>query len=189
MQDETQKILRRWRDAVPNDRLAHLIRDTERAFRRALQIRLAPHGVPFGHWAFLRILWENDGLTQRELSERAGVMEPTTFAAMKAMERLGYVIRRQLPTNRKNVYVFLTDAGRELKQHLVPLAEDTNLISTAGVSPRDLATTRKVLLTMIANLAQDEIGQLPEPEPRTRKPRRAKTDPTTTRRRGTGPAA
>ena len=49
MPHETQKILRRWRDAVPNDRLAHLIRDTERAFRRALQIRLAPHGVPFGH--------------------------------------------------------------------------------------------------------------------------------------------
>lgn len=165
MQHQTQNILRHWREAVPKDRLAHLIRDTERAFRRALQLRLAPHGVPFGHWAFLRILWESDGLTQRELSERAGVMEPTTFAAMKAMEELGYVSRRQLPTNKKNVYIFLTDAGRQLKQRLVPLAEDTNLISTAGLSPQDLATTRKVLLAMIANLAQDEIGQLPPTAP------------------------
>jgi DNA-binding MarR family transcriptional regulator len=163
MPHETQKILRRWRDAVPNDRLAHLIRDTERAFRRALQIRLAPHGVPFGHWAFLRILWESDGLTQRELSDRAGVMEPTTFAAMKAMEELGYVSRRQLPGNKKNIYVFLTDAGRELKDRLVPLAEQTNLIGTAGISVQDVATTRKVLLAVIANLAQDELGQLPEP--------------------------
>lgn len=163
MQHQTQKILRHWRDAVPNDRLAHLIRDTERAFRRALQIRLAPHGVPFGHWAFLRILWESDGLTQRELSERAGVMEPTTFAAMKAMEELGYVSRRHLPNNRKNVHVFLTDAGRQLKEHLVPLAEETNQVSTAGLSTHDLAITRKVLLAMIANLAEDEIGQLPQP--------------------------
>jgi len=165
MQHQTQNILRHWRDAVPKDRLAHLIRDTERAFRRALQLRLAPHGVPFGHWAFLRILWESDGLTQKELSERAGVMEPTTFAAMKAMELLGYVSRRQLPTNRKNVYIFLTDAGRQLKKRLVPLAEDTNLISTAGLSSQDLATTRKVLLAMIANLAQDEMGQLPPATP------------------------
>lgn len=165
MQRQTQNILRHWREAVPNDRLAHLIRDTERAFRRALQIRLAPHGVPFGHWAFLRILWESDGLTQKELSERAGVMEPTTFAAMKAMEAAGYVSRRQLPGNKKNVYVFLTDAGHALKAHLVPLAEDTNLISTAGLSAHDLAITRRVLLTMIANLAQDEIGLVPEPEP------------------------
>ena len=166
MQHQTQNILRHWRDAVPNDRLAHLIRDTERAFRRALQIRLAPHGVPFGHWAFLRILWESDGLTQKELSDRAGVMEPTTFAAMKAMDELGYVSRRQLPTNKKNVYVFLTVAGRQLKEHLVPLAEDANQVSTVGVTAHDLTTVRKVLLAMIANLAQDEIGQLPEPQPR-----------------------
>lgn len=167
MPHQTQNILQHWREAVPNDRLAHLIRDTERAFRRALQIRLAPHGVPFGHWAFLRILWESDGLTQRELSERAGVMEPTTFAAMKAMEGLGYVRRTQLPTNKKNVYVYLTDAGRELKERLVPLAEDTNLVSTAGVSPEDLATTRAVLLAMITNLAQDEIGLAPAAGPKT----------------------
>lgn len=158
MPNPTQDILRHWREAVPNDRLAHLIRDTERAFRRALQIRLAPHGVPFGHWSFLRILWEADGLTQKELSERAGVMEPTTFAAMKTMEALGYITRRQLPTNRKNVYVYLTDAGHALKQRLVPLAEDTNLISSAGIKREDLKTARQVLLAMIANLAQDEVG-------------------------------
>ena len=91
MRHLTHNILHHWREAVPDDRLAHLIRDTERAFRRTLQIKLAPYGVQFGHWAFLRILWVADGLTQRELSERAGVMEPTTFAAMKAMEALGYM--------------------------------------------------------------------------------------------------
>jgi hypothetical protein len=35
------------------------------------------------HWTFLRILWQSDGLTQRELSMRAGVTEPTTFTASK----------------------------------------------------------------------------------------------------------
>ncbi|WP_408206803.1 MarR family transcriptional regulator [Paraburkholderia sediminicola] len=72
---------------------------------RALQMRLTEHTVSFGHWTLLRILWERDGLTQRELSLQAGVMEPTTFAAMKAMETLGYVERRQMPDN-KNVHVF-----------------------------------------------------------------------------------
>ena len=79
------------------DRLAHVIRETARALVRALTQRLAEHGVSFGHWAFLRILWQQDGLTQRELSEEAGVMEPTTFAALKTMEELGLVMRRQVP--------------------------------------------------------------------------------------------
>ena len=71
----TRAILRHWREAVPNDRLAHLVKDATRGLLRALQMRLARYGVAFGHWTFLRILWEGDGLTQRELSDRAGVME------------------------------------------------------------------------------------------------------------------
>jgi DNA-binding MarR family transcriptional regulator len=154
--DETRKILRHWQEAVPNDRLAHLVRDAGRAYTRALQLRLAEYGVPFGHWTFLRILWECDGLTQRELSDRAGVMEPTTFAAMKNMEALGYIERRQLPENKKNMYVHLTPAGRALKKKLVPLAEDTNQVSIQGLSASDIQTTRRVLLTILSNLAQDE---------------------------------
>ena len=154
--DETRNILRHWQEAVPNDRLAHLVRDAGRAYTRALQLRLAEYGVPFGHWTFLRILWECDGLTQRELSDRAGVMEPTTFAAMKTMEALGYIERRQLPENKKNMYVHLTPAGRALKKKLVPLAEDANQVSIQGLSASDIQTTRRVLLTILSNLAQDE---------------------------------
>ena len=159
MKQDTQNILHHWREAVPNDRMAHLIRDTERAFRRALQLRLAAHGVPFGHWTFLRILWEADGLTQKELSQRAGVMEPTTVTAMKAMEAQGYITRSQIPTNKKNVYVHLTDAGRALKKKLVPLAEETNKISVAGLATKDVVAARNVLLSMLVNLAQDETAE------------------------------
>jgi len=159
MSNDTQNIIRHWREAVPNDRLAHLIRDASRAFHRALQVRLAQHGVPFGHWTFLRILWESDGLTQKELSERAGVMEPTTFTAMKAMESLGYIVRKQLPTNKKNMYVYLSDEGRALKKLLVPMAEDTNNVSIEGIAPEDIKITRTVLLAMIENLARDELLQ------------------------------
>src|SRR5215475_8570058 len=105
---DTETILRHWREAVPDDRLAHLVKDATRALVRALQMRLAEHSVSFGHWTFLRILWEGDGLTQRELSEQAGVMEPTTFSALNEMERLGYVTRRKRGGDRKKVYVLLT---------------------------------------------------------------------------------
>ncbi len=154
--DNTHLILRHWQEAVPNDRLAHLVRDAGRAYTRALQVRLAQHNVPFGHWAFLRILWDGDGLTQRELSERAGVMEPTTFSAMKTMEGLGYIERRQLPENKKNMYVYLTPKGKALKKKLVPLAEETNHVSIQGISAQDVVTTRRVLLAILNNLAQDD---------------------------------
>src|SRR5262245_29892355 len=154
---DTETILRHWREAVPDDRLAHLVKDATRALVRALQIRLAEHAVSFGHWTFLRVLWESDGLTQRELSEEAGVMEPTTFSALQAMEKLGYVTRRQTPDNRKNVYIHLTPKGRALKDKLVPLAEEVNQIAVRGVRTADLAATRGALLVIIENLARDEL--------------------------------
>ena len=144
---------------MPDDRLAHLVKDATRALVRALQMRLAEHEVSFGHWTFLRILWEGDGLTQRELSEEAGVMEPTTFSALKAMERLGYVARRQVGGDRKKVYVFLTPKGRALKRELVPLAEEVNAVAARGVRKADIAATRAALLAIIENLAREEAAQ------------------------------
>lgn len=153
---DTETILRHWREAVPDDRLAHLVKDATRALVRALQMRLAEHAVSFGHWTFLRILWEGDGLTQRELSEQAGVMEPTTFSALNAMERLGYVTRRKRGGDRKKVYVLLTAKGRHLQHKLVPLAEEVNRVAVRGVRSGDVAATRRVLLNIIENLVRNE---------------------------------
>ena len=153
-----QTILQHWQEAVPNDRLAHLVKDASRALVRALQMQLSRYSVSFGHWSFLRILWESDGLTQRELSREAGVMEPTTFAALNALEALGYVVRRQKPDNKRKVYIFLTPKGRGLKRKLVPLAEQVNEVAVRGIPARDIAVMRKALLAMIENLAQDEAA-------------------------------
>lgn len=152
----TSHLLRHWHEAVPDDRMAHLVKDATRAFLRALQVRLARHDVALGHWAFLRILWQRDGLTKRELSAEAGVADPTTVVALRAMEAMGYVRLERRPDNRKNVYVFLTPQGRGLKRKLVPLAEEVNAVALGGVSETDVAAARRTLLTVIENLARDE---------------------------------
>jgi len=135
-----------------DERLAHLTKEAWRGFTRALQAELAAHGVPFGHWTFLRILWQRDGLTQRELSAEAGVTEPSTFAAIRAMEKQGYISRRQTAGNRKNVYVHLTAKGRALQRKLVPLAEEVNRRAIRGVTSSDVQAARRALLSIIDNL-------------------------------------
>jgi MarR family transcriptional regulator, organic hydroperoxide resistance regulator len=119
---------------------------------RELQGRLAEHDVSFGHWTFLRILWERDGLTQRELSDEAGVAEPSTNAAIKAMEELGYVTRKRLPDNRKNIYVRLTPKGRALRVKLVPIAQAVNRDAVHGVPAKEVEAARRVLTSVTENL-------------------------------------
>ena len=170
---DTLRLLKHWRDAVPDDRFAHLVKDATRALVRALQRRLARFGVPFGHWAFLRILWESDGLTQRELSREAGVMEPTTSGALKAMQSRGYIARRRLAGNRRKIHIFLTRKGRALQSKLVPLAEEVNRIAVRGVPARDVAATRRTLLAVLESLARDEaeVADDPPNEARSRQAR------------------
>lgn len=155
---ETQSVLQHWHRDVPNDRMAHLVRDAGRLLAKSLQSRLSDHGVSFGHWSFLRILWVTEGLTQRELSEEAGVMEPTTFTALKAMEAKQLIERRHLNGNQRKLHIFLTDKGRALKDVLTPLAEDVNRVALAGVAEEDRTTTRNTLLAMIDNLAIDNAA-------------------------------
>jgi MarR family transcriptional regulator, organic hydroperoxide resistance regulator len=146
----------RTRTKLAEERLAHLVKEVGRTFDRALQMRLAEHEVSIGHWTFLRVLWTADGLTQRELSDEAGVMEPTTFAALKAMERRGYIVRRPVAGDRRKRQVFLTARGRALEAKLVPLAKDVNAIAARGVPAALVAATRRTLLALLHNLAVDE---------------------------------
>ena len=145
-------------NAVHEERFAHLVKLAARALARALQMRLTEHSVSYGHWTYLRILWEAEGLTQRELSVRAGVMEPTTFAALKAMAKRGYLTRRRNPKSRKEMQIFLTPQGRALEAKLVPLAEEVNEVALRGVDAADIAATRRTLIALIDSLATDETA-------------------------------
>ena len=51
----------------------------------------------------------------------------------------------------------LTVKGKALKKLLVPLAVDVNHVAVQGVRAADLLITRKVLLQVIENLAQEEV--------------------------------
>ncbi len=100
---------RRGRDASQHP-LIHLIKDALRRASRSLHMRLAEHSVSVGHWTFLRILWLTDGLIQSELSERAGLMQPTTFFAVNGMEQFGYIRREAAEQPPQRAY--LPYAGR-----------------------------------------------------------------------------
>lgn len=141
----------------PQNSIGYLLRDTYRAFSKVLQSRISAHGVTIGQWYFLRVLWEEDGLTQRELSQRVGMMEPTTVTALNGMEKRGYVKRVRNVTDRRKVNIFLTDKGRALRARLLPHAADVNRIAAKSVTSQDIERIRSVLNTMKDNLDRESI--------------------------------
>jgi DNA-binding MarR family transcriptional regulator len=130
----------------------YLVRDAHRAFQRLLERRIAPYGVTRGQWYFLRVLWNADGLSQRELSARVGMMEPTTAIALRSMERSQLIRRLRGGDDRRKVRVFLTVKAKRLRIQLLSLARDITVGAEEGIAPRDIAAFRRVIARMTANL-------------------------------------
>jgi DNA-binding MarR family transcriptional regulator len=128
------------------------VRDAHRAFQHALEQRIAPSGVTRGQWYFLRVLWMEDGLTQRELSARVGMMEPTTAIALRSMEKAGLVRRARSRDDRRRAHVWLTPEGRRLQNRLLPIARRIVEQAEKGTPSGDLATFRRVIAHMTKNL-------------------------------------
>ena len=123
-----------------------------RAMQRLLQTKIGPHGVTLGMWYYLRVLWSEDGLTQRELSHRIGTMEPTTLGAIQAMERRGLVKRVRSKDDRRKVHIHLTRKGRDLEGLLMPLAVEVVDTSVAGFSPDEVQQLLKFLRAIRDNI-------------------------------------
>ena len=134
----------------------YLVRDAHRAFQRLLERRIASYGVTRGQWYFLRVLWITDGLSQRELSARVGMMEPTTVIALRSMERAALIQRVRGHDDRRKVRVFLTAKAKRLRNELLIVAKSITDQAEDSVAARDLSVFRRVIVRMTANLDRTE---------------------------------
>ncbi len=144
------------RPALPLEAsVGYQIRVTHRLVQRALQARIGRHGVTLGMWYFLRVLWNEDGLTQSELSQRVETMEPTTLSAIASMEKGGLIRRVRNMDDRRKINIFLTTAGRELETTLLPSAIGVVETAVRGFSSAEVETTLRLLAAMQRNLRED----------------------------------
>ena len=139
-------------DFPPAESSGYLVRDAHRAFQRLLEKRIAPYGVTRGQWYFLRVLWNEDGLSQRELSARVGMMEPTTVIALRSMEKSGLIRRVRSADDKRKAQVWLTPKAKRMRKTLLQVARTITDEAEAGIRRDDLAVLRRIMPRITANL-------------------------------------
>ena len=142
-------------DLRPDDSFGFQVRRCHRAFDRVLNAHLARDGLTSGFWYFLRALWQENGATQKRLSQLNNVTEPTTVTTLNAMTKIGLVRRERNAGDRRKLNVFLTPRAEALKPELMPTAYRINQIASAGIAPADLEIGLRVLKQMSENLARE----------------------------------
>ena len=136
-----------------DESIGFLIADTGRYVKRSLYVRIAEYGIRGGCWFALRSLWQQDGVTQRELSHRLGLMAPSVLEMIRTMERDGLVRCERDPADRRKVRVYLTERARKLERKLMTIANRLN-----GTMLHGLTAEEEIQLKLLLRKLRDTLG-------------------------------
>ncbi|MCC0706625.1 MarR family transcriptional regulator [Clostridioides sp. ES-S-0190-01] len=81
------------------------------------------YDITTDHYALLRFLWEQDGISQIDLCEKSCKDKSNTTRILDVMKNKGLIVRKVDVKDRRKFQIFLTDVGRELEEPLNKIAD------------------------------------------------------------------
>ena len=129
---------------------------TTQAYHRAVSDELAPHGITYRQSVVLGWLALEGELSQTELAHRMMIEPPTLVGILDRMERDGWIARHDCPGDRRKNLIRSTTAAEPVWEKIVECATRIRHRATEGLSERQLATLKKLLLKVQDNLVAAE---------------------------------
>ncbi|MFA5110996.1 MAG: MarR family transcriptional regulator [Desulfobaccales bacterium] len=139
---------------LTKDSLGFIIYRTALALKGALQRFFKENGyeITAEQWAILRHLWEEDGLSQREIAEKAAKDKPNITRMLDALEKKHLIFRQPDPQDRRKYCIYLTREGRQLYERLSPLAQSLRQKVTANLTGPEIDSLKATLHKIYQNL-------------------------------------
>jgi MarR family transcriptional regulator, lower aerobic nicotinate degradation pathway regulator len=119
-----------------------------KAYQRAFALfreQLEEFDLTPPQYAVLAFLWQQDGLTQVELSEKSQVDRTTLGGLIDRLEKYGLVERHPHPHDRRAYQIKLTPRGRSLEPQLREYSKKALSKLTSGLSSNDIAELVRIL--------------------------------------------
>lgn len=128
-----------------DEHLCFLMDVATRRITRFYNRRLREFGITYNHLFVLTCLWEREGLNSKDLSELLVLDSSSLTGHLDRMERAGLIVRRDDPSDRRAVRVFLTEKGRRLRKDLEPIGRELKDRLQTGVPAERVAALRAAL--------------------------------------------
>jgi len=112
------------------------------------------HGydVTAEQFAVLVSLWEKEAQSPSELAEHLAKDKTNMTRILDGLEKRDLVVRRFNERDRRSLGIHLTEAGRQLKDKLMPLAAEINRMALVGFSEKEEQSLKKFLKDIFVNL-------------------------------------
>lgn len=110
---------------------------------------LKKHGLSIALWPTLMCLWEEEGITQRDIALKSKVESSTTTRTLDKLVKLELVERHEDPNSRRSFRIYLTDKGRALKDVLLPVPVAVNAAVLSSLDEDEQKMLIKLLQKMV----------------------------------------
>jgi len=104
----------------------------------------------------LYVLWQQDGISMGELSQKSGLAKTTLTSMLDRMEQSGLLLRIPDKFDRRKALITLTDYARSLNQKYERVSDDMSKVYYKGFSDQDIDTFEKFLNRILENLKENE---------------------------------
>jgi DNA-binding MarR family transcriptional regulator len=136
-----------------SDSIGLLMRIALFGLRSSFKSTLIKHKIPWSAWHYLRVLWEADGITQSDLTQRVGAMQPNTVSTLRTMVKAGLAKVERDPEDRRSTRVWLTPKARRLMKRVLPeMRGIVREVMLVGFSEREEAELKRLMNKMCANV-------------------------------------
>jgi DNA-binding MarR family transcriptional regulator len=104
-------------------------------------------------WGVLNRLWENEGIHQSALAERAAKDRHNITRILNLLEKNGFISRTPDREDKRRLNVYLTKEGKALKQKLVPIAIGYLKQCFKGLAHEEIQDLRRTHEHILKNLS------------------------------------
>ena len=134
----------------------YLIMAEHSMFQKELLAKLKYSGLTIGQPKVLDYLKDHDGTSQKDIARGCHIEPGTLTTLLNRMEESGLVERRMMNGNRRSLYVFLTDKGKEQLELVTAAFAEMEAEAFRGLSETERRTCMDLFLRIYANTSRQD---------------------------------
>jgi len=135
-----------------DDSLGFILNKMNTKLKNELFQRFKEYNVTPEQWAILNCLWEQEGVTPKELADSIFKDKPNTNRILEKLRIKKLIIRKPHPVDKRAFQIFLTDHGWALKEKLIPKVMQLLEEATIGIEKHKVIEMKKLLNQIYDNL-------------------------------------
>ena len=134
------------------DTLGFIICHADLKMKNNLLRKLKAFYITTEQWMIMNRLFEESGISQKELAERTLKDQASLTRTLDRMENKGLVKRQISPNDRRSFLIYLTDEGKTVRNQIVPIALECIEEAVKGFTEEEVKTLETLLKRLTSNL-------------------------------------